>query len=223
MDCSLPGFSIHGIFQARILEWVAMSFSRGSSRPRNRTRVSCIASTRFTIWATREAITSEPQAKPKSIGVGSLSLLQQIFPTQELSWGLLHRRQILYQLSYQETQDSALSLPWPGLSLWREIKILLQAAAGWDHLKSAALRQEWDALGLGWKEVERCSFSTVLIKPTLEANFWNSLEARISRAWTIHSRKYFHNLDPPLKILRRAVRPEDGGGNRVTDLDARSP
>ena len=56
-------------------------------------------------------ITSEPQAKPKSIGVGSLSLLQQIFPTQELSWGLLHRRQILYQLSYQETQDSALSLP----------------------------------------------------------------------------------------------------------------
>ena len=38
MDCSLPGSSIHGIFQARILEWVAISFSRGSSQPRDRTR-----------------------------------------------------------------------------------------------------------------------------------------------------------------------------------------
>ena len=43
MDCSPPGSSIHGIFQARVLEWVAISFSRGSSRPRDRTRVSCIA------------------------------------------------------------------------------------------------------------------------------------------------------------------------------------
>ena len=42
MDCSLPGSSIHGIFQARILEWVAISFSRGSSRARDGTRVSLI-------------------------------------------------------------------------------------------------------------------------------------------------------------------------------------
>ena len=47
VDCSLPGSSVHGIFQARILEWVAISFSRGSSRPRNRTRVSCIAGRHF--------------------------------------------------------------------------------------------------------------------------------------------------------------------------------
>ena len=40
MDCSLPGSSVHGIFQARILEWVAISFSRGSSQPRNQTQVS---------------------------------------------------------------------------------------------------------------------------------------------------------------------------------------
>ena len=50
MDCSLPGSSIYGIFQARVLEWVAISFSRGSSRPRNRTRVSCIVGRRFTVW-----------------------------------------------------------------------------------------------------------------------------------------------------------------------------
>ena len=55
MDCSLPGSSVHGIFQARVLDWVAISFSRGSSQPRDRTRVSCIAGRCFTIWATREA------------------------------------------------------------------------------------------------------------------------------------------------------------------------
>ena len=55
-DCSLPGFSVHGIFPARILEGVAISFSRGSSPPRDRTWVFCIASGFFTNWATREAI-----------------------------------------------------------------------------------------------------------------------------------------------------------------------
>ena len=55
MDCSLLGSSVHGIFQARLLEWIAISFSRRSSRPRNRTWVSHIAGRRFTIWATRDA------------------------------------------------------------------------------------------------------------------------------------------------------------------------
>ena len=49
MDCSLSGSSVHGIFQARVLEWIAISFSRGSSRPRNQTRVSLIAGRRFTV------------------------------------------------------------------------------------------------------------------------------------------------------------------------------
>ena len=49
MDCTLPGFSIHGIFQARVLEWVAISFSRGSSQPRDRIQVSRIAGRRFTL------------------------------------------------------------------------------------------------------------------------------------------------------------------------------
>ena len=54
MDYSPPGSSVHGIFQARILEWVAIPFSRGSSWPRDRTRVSCNAGRLFTDWATRE-------------------------------------------------------------------------------------------------------------------------------------------------------------------------
>ena len=47
-DCSLPGSSVHEIFQARILEWLAISFSRGSSWPRDQTQVSCIAGGFFT-------------------------------------------------------------------------------------------------------------------------------------------------------------------------------
>ena len=58
MDCSLSGSSVHGIFQARVLEWIAISFSRGSSQPRNWTQVSHIAGRRFTIWATREALSN---------------------------------------------------------------------------------------------------------------------------------------------------------------------
>ena len=53
MDCSLPG--VHGILQARILEWVAIRFSRGSFWLRGRTRVFCIAGVFFTIWATKDA------------------------------------------------------------------------------------------------------------------------------------------------------------------------
>ena len=52
---SLSGSSVHRIFQARVLEWIAISFSRGSSRSRNRTRVSRTAGRRFTIWVIREA------------------------------------------------------------------------------------------------------------------------------------------------------------------------
>ena len=49
MDCSLPGSSVYGIFQAIVLEWIAISFSRGSSPPRNRTWVSHIAGRHFTV------------------------------------------------------------------------------------------------------------------------------------------------------------------------------
>ena len=85
MDCI-----VHGILQARILEWVAFPFSRGSSQPRDQTQVSHIAGGFF--------LPDEPQGKPKNNGVGSLSLLQQIFLTQELNQHLLHCRQILYHL-----------------------------------------------------------------------------------------------------------------------------
>ena len=68
IDCSPPGSSSHGFLQARILEWVAIPFSRGSSQPRDRASVSCIAGEFFTVWATREALYDSRgfQKAPKS-------------------------------------------------------------------------------------------------------------------------------------------------------------
>ena len=59
MDCSLPGAFIHGIFQAKILEWVATSFSRRSSWPKDWTQVSRIVGTCFTVWATISSCCTE--------------------------------------------------------------------------------------------------------------------------------------------------------------------
>ena len=59
MDCSPQGSSAYGILQARILEWVAISFSRESSGLRDQTRVSCITGRFFTVWATRKAWKAE--------------------------------------------------------------------------------------------------------------------------------------------------------------------
>ena len=121
MDCSLLGSSVHGILQARILEWVAIPFSRGSSQHRDQIRVSCISGSFFTNWATKEAKSSHesesrsvvsnslwplglytPWTSPgQNTGLGSLFLLQGIFSTQGLNPGLPHYRQILYQLSHK--------------------------------------------------------------------------------------------------------------------------
>jgi len=70
--CDPMDYTVLGILQARILEWAAFPFSRGSSQPGNWTQVSLIGG-RF--------LPAEPQRKPKNTGVDSLSLLQQIFPT----------------------------------------------------------------------------------------------------------------------------------------------
>ena len=116
-DCSPPGFSVLGILQARILEWVAIPFSGESSQPRDRTQISHIAG---------DSLPSEPPGNPKNAGMGSLSLLQGIFPAQELNPGLLHCRQILYQLSYQGSTREYRLKP-PGMSklgrnwLWNSI------------------------------------------------------------------------------------------------------
>ena len=87
-------YTVHGILQARRLEWVAFPFSRDLPNPGIKPR---------SLALRMDSSPAEPRGKPKNIGVGSLSLFQQIFPTQKSNWGLLHCRQILYQLSYQRS------------------------------------------------------------------------------------------------------------------------
>ena len=93
--CNPVDYAVHGIVQARILEWVVPSpgdLPNPGIEPRSPA-------------LQVDFVPAEPQGKPKNtntnIGVCSLFLLQQIFPTQESNWGLLHCRQILYQVSYQ--------------------------------------------------------------------------------------------------------------------------
>ena len=87
-------YTVHGILQARILEWVAFPFSRDLPNSGIEVRSPSLQA---------DFLPAEPQGKPKNTGVGSLSLLQGIFPTQELNRGLLHCRWILYQLSNEES------------------------------------------------------------------------------------------------------------------------
>ena len=82
MDCSLPGSSAHGVFQARVLEWVAIDLS--SVKHRLYLFVMYLVS--------HDSLLSESPGKPKNTRVSSLSLPQEIFPTKESNWGLLHHR-----------------------------------------------------------------------------------------------------------------------------------
>ena len=100
--CNPMDYTVHGILQARILEWVAIPFSRGYSQLGIEPRSPALRA---------DSLLSEPPGKPRNTGVGSPALLQGIFPTQELNWGLLHCRQILYQLSYQGGTHALCLLP----------------------------------------------------------------------------------------------------------------
>ena len=83
--CNPMDYTLHGILQARILKWVAFPSPGNLPKPRIEPRSPTLQA---------DSLPTEPPGKPKSTRVGSLSLLWRIFPTNELSWGLLHCRQI---------------------------------------------------------------------------------------------------------------------------------
>ena len=87
--CNPMNYAVHEILQARILEWVAFPFPGDHPNPGTKSRSPSLQS---------DSSPAEPQGKPKNTGVGSL--LQCMFPTQELNWNLPHCRHILYQMSY---------------------------------------------------------------------------------------------------------------------------
>ena len=105
MDCSPPGSSIHGILQARILGWVAISSSRGSSPPRDWTQVSRIVGRCFTLWATREA-----KVKVKSLSRVWLFATRWTAAHQALSMGF-SRQEYWNGLPFPSPGD----LPNPGI------------------------------------------------------------------------------------------------------------
>ena len=89
--CDPMDYTVHEILQVRILEWVAFPFSRDLPNPGIKPRSPTLQV---------DFLSTEPQGKPRNTGVGSLSLLQQIFLTHRSNRGLLHCRQILYQVDY---------------------------------------------------------------------------------------------------------------------------
>ena len=108
IDCSAPDSSAHGVFQARVLERVAIFYSRGSSWPRDGTYISCIGRGILHQGGIKGAT-----GKPKNTGVGILlGIFQGIFLTQKLNQGLLHCRWILYQLSYQPVTLTLISIQY---------------------------------------------------------------------------------------------------------------
>ena len=88
-----------GFLQVRMLEWVTIPSSRDLPNPGIEPRSPTLQA---------DSLPSQPPGKPKSTGLGSLTHLQGIFPTQESNRGLLHCRRILYQLSYQESPQITL-------------------------------------------------------------------------------------------------------------------
>ena len=117
-------YAVHGILQARILQWVAFPFSRESSQARS-----------LTLQA--DSFPAEPQGKPKNTGVGGLTLLQPIFLTQESDQGLLHCREILYQLSYQGIPSNITDIPINGSSLFSNCLLIIYG-------KKVLIRTEYD-------------------------------------------------------------------------------
>ena len=92
MDCSSPGSSVHGDSSGRNTGVGCHALLQGSFQPGIEPRSPTLQA---------DSLPSEPPEKPKNTGVGSLSVFQEIFPTQELNWSLLHCKWILHQLSYQ--------------------------------------------------------------------------------------------------------------------------
>ena len=166
MDCSPPGSSVHGIFQARILASVTISFSRGSFWPKNQTCVSWTGRLFLYSWANQESPFKMNESESCSVmstslqshglyglwnspgqntGVGSQSLLQEILTTQGSNPGLLHCRHILYHLSHQGSPRILDCIAYPCSNISFRLR---NTALQVDSLPTELSRNEW------WRSIE---------------------------------------------------------------------
>ena len=167
MDYSLPGSSVHAILQARILEWVAVSFSRGSSQPRDQTCVSCISwhwQVILYCWATRDAqsnytpkkITLKKEVNMQCFQASFLSfflfvLAVELLVTLRLSWNA-HIGQISAGSRLVVTPDFMSSFP----RIWS-----LQDSAG-QFGNYDTNRLLWLSTRINWSPEEWCAGSKTL-------------------------------------------------------------
>ena len=146
--CSLPGSSVHGISQARILEWLAISFSRWSSRPKDRTWVSCIAGRFFMIWATGEA--------PRTHSLMSVQVPARrdtrVFCISSRKW---------HYFSTPQQEEERFS---PCLATAQPLRA--------DFNKSVTLGSLWD---FSWLTKDGTQLSTVRVQTPNHWTVWNSL------------------------------------------------
>ena len=130
MDCSLPGSSDHGILQARVLEWVAIPFSRESSWPRDGTQVSHIAGGFLTVWAIREAAQRALDAAeyhgnqvPRDRAFASEQGLSKVVTVADKiaisQWGKwhFHEEKQCWCLGLLRREQSSIGMGWPK-GLW---------------------------------------------------------------------------------------------------------
>ena len=167
MDCSPPGSSVHGIHQARILEWDAILFSRGSSQARDRTQVSSIAGRFFIVWATKKA-----SLYPcKLFTTDTESFVGEHFPWLRFWW---------LSLQLRRTSSSVLCTP---ADWWWEIGFTLEFGGKRLPWQRGALPQEAGAPDatfcyVTWHQYHHpgCPFMQPHAGPLLNTHpFWNSL------------------------------------------------
>ena len=108
MDCSLPGSSVHGNLQARILEWVAISFSKGSSQPWDQMQIPCITGGFLNIWATKEA-----QESPRI-----LEWVAYLFSRGSSDPGIKPGSPALQWIYWSTCMLSCFSHVWLSVTLW---------------------------------------------------------------------------------------------------------
>ena len=140
-DCSPPGSSVHGILQARIVEWAAIPFCRGSSQPRDQTHVSCTEGRFFTIWASRGV---------DSLGYDSAIKNKELMPSTA-PWMDLETVTpcvILYQLSHQGSPRTLewVAFPFSRGSSWARNRTSVSCIAGGLFTSWAAQEALWKLL-----------------------------------------------------------------------------
>ena len=179
--CDRRADTAHGILQASTLEWVAFPFSRDLPDPGIEPRSPALRA---------DSSPAKPQWKPKNTGVGSLSLLQGIFLTQELNQGLLHCRRILYQLSYGE--------PWAVTAQSKISVFLCRWWCWWGEKRNRWWRGGWEKWAQRRKPTLHCFcfkfpswWGGVLIHHLLSISMRFYL---ILKTWERHSRLYTYIL-----------------------------